>query len=59
MLAHHPGELEVLAFRIDYQAQVGEIITFNNSVAEYYGRLFLLDGLQLIYQNGAWAVYNG
>lgn len=59
MLAHHPGELEVLAFRIDYQAQEGEIITFNNSVAEYYGKMFLLDGLQLIYQKGAWAVYNG
>ncbi len=59
MLAHHPDELEVLAFRIDYQAQEGEIITFNNSVAKYYGKMFLLDGLQLIYQKGKWAVYNG
>ena len=58
-LIHHPGGESVLALRVDYTAQEGEIITFNNSVAEYYGKLFLLDGLQLIYQNGAWAVYNG
>ena len=59
MLAHHPGELEVLAFQMQYKAKENEIITFNNSVAEYYGKMFLLDGLQLIYQDGKWAVYNG
>lgn len=58
-LIHHPDGESVLALRVDYTAQEGEIITFNNSVAEYYGKLFLLDGLQLIYQNGTWAVYNG
>ena len=59
LLAHHPGGEEVLAFRTDYKATEGEIITFKNSFAEYYGTQIELDGLQLIYQNGAWAVYNG
>ena len=58
-LMHHPDGQFVLALRVDYTAQEGEIITFNNSFAEYYGKFFLLDGVKLIYQNGAWAVYNG
>ena len=58
ILAHHTN-LPVLAFQMQYQAQEGEIITFKNSFAEYYGTQIELDGLQLIYQNGAWAVYNG
>ena len=58
-LMHHPDGQFVLALRVDYTAQEGEIITFNNSFAEYYGKFFLLDGVKLIYQKGAWAVYNG
>lgn len=59
ILAHHADDQSVLAFQMQYQAQEGEIITFKNSFAEYYGTQIELDGLQLIYQNGAWAVYNG
>ena len=58
-LIHHPDGQSVLALRVDYTAQEGEIITFNNSFAEYYGKIIELDGVKLIYKNGAWAVYNG
>ena len=57
VLVHHPGELEVLAFRIDYKAQEGEIITFNNSGAIYSDKyIHIVDGTQLIYKNGQWYV---
>ena len=57
VLVHHPGALEVLAFRIDYQAQEGEIITFNNSGAIYSDKyIHIVDGTQLIYKNGQWYV---
>ncbi len=68
VLAHHPDGKEVVAFRIDYGTSEdsshsyvlteGEIITFSNSIVAYRGRLIRLN-MQLIYQNGAWAVYNG
>ena len=59
MLAHHDDEQTVLTFQMQYQAKEDEIITFKNSFAEYYGTQIELDGLQLIYQKGEWAVYNG
>ena len=68
VLAHHPDGKEVVAFRIDYGTSEdsshsyvlteGEIITFSNSIVAYRGRMIRLN-MQLIYQNGAWAVYNG
>ena len=68
VLAHHPDGKEVVAFRIDYGTSEdsshsyvlteGEIITFSNSIVAYRGRLIRLN-MQLIYQKGAWAVYNG
>ena len=67
VLAHHPDGKEVVAFRIDYGTSEdsshsyvlteGEIITFSNSIVAYRGRMIRLN-MQLIYQNGAWAVYN-
>ena len=59
MLAHHDDKQTVLTFQMQYQAKEDEIITFKNSFAEYYGTQIELDGLQLIYQKGEWAVYNG
>ena len=68
VLAHHPDGKEVVAFRIDYGTSEdsshsyvlteGEIITFSNSIVAYRGRMIRLN-MQLIYKNGAWAVYNG
>ena len=68
VLAHHPDGKEVVAFRIDYGTREdsshsyvlteGEIITFSNSIVAYRGRMIRLN-MQLIYKNGAWAVYNG
>ena len=68
VLAHHPDGKEVVAFRIDYGTSEdsshsyvlteGEIITFSNSIVAYRGRMIRLN-MQLIYQKGAWAVYNG
>ena len=68
VLAHHPDGKEVVAFRIDYGTSEdsshsyvlteGEIITFSNSIVAYRGRMIRLN-MQLIYQNGVWAVYNG
>ena len=67
VLAHHLDGKEVVAFRIDYGTSEdsshsyvlteGEIITFSNSIVAYRGRMIRLN-MQLIYQNGAWAVYN-
>ena len=67
VLAHHSDGKEVVAFRIDYGTSEdsshsyvlteGEIITFSNSIVAYRGRMIRLN-MQLIYQNGAWAVYN-
>lgn len=55
VLVHHPDGLSVLAFRVDYQAQEGEIITFNDSTAKYYDKyLGIPDGMQLIYKNQQW-----
>ena len=68
--AHHSGDANVstVLFRIDYGTAddgehnytltEGDIITFDNAVADYHGGVIRLN-MKLIYQNGAWAVYNG
>lgn len=68
VLAHHPGGREFVAFRIDYGTAEdkehnytlteGDIITFDNAIVDYRGGVIRLN-MKLIYQNGAWAVYNG
>ena len=66
--AHHPDGREFVAFRIDYGTAddkvhnytltEGDIITFDNAIADYRGGVIRLN-MKLIYKNGAWAVYNG
>lgn len=68
--AHHTGDVNVttVLFRIDYGTAddkvhnytltEGDIITFDNAIATYRGGVIRLN-MKLIYQNGAWAVYNG
>ena len=68
VLAHHPDGREFVAFRIDYGTSEdsshsyalteGDIITFDNAIVDYRGGVIRLN-MKLIYQNGAWAVYNG
>ena len=68
VLAHHPDGREFVAFRIDYGTAEdkehnytlteGDIITFDNAIVDYRGGVIRLN-MKLIYQNGAWAVYNG
>ena len=68
VLAHHPDKREFVAFRIDYGTSEdsshsyalteGDIITFDNAIADYRGGVIRLN-MKLIYKNGAWAVYNG
>ena len=68
--AHHTGDVNVttVLFRIDYGTAddknhnytltEGDIITFDNAIADYRGSVIRLN-MKLIYKNGAWAVYNG
>lgn len=57
VLVHQPSAESVIAFRIDYAAEDGEIITFNNSRANYHTKHFYFaDGMQMIYKGGKWYV---
>lgn len=57
VLVHQPSAESVIAFRIDYAAEEGEIITFNNSRANYNTKHFYFaDGMQMIYKGGKWYV---